>query len=325
MSNSVDSSTDASLKFWNEFKLERQGIADQLERSKTIPTSQLPEHFNNILQTINRLEKELTKATEYIPPYDERQYSMQIRSLVQDLETERTNLTPKPKFSFKSRKTKAKTPTTTPTTTDTPTTDTVAVKHEPGWVEDETMLRFSDISNQWLTLEDSRPPGKQSVDVSLSNLHRCVVSLLDDTIRVSALHVKNVTECVILCGSIEGSVLLYGFSRSVMAIDCHQFRMHDAVNVDILLCVSSRPIIEDCDQVRVGPLKNNEKKEPFVNYFDQMEDFNWLRKQASPHWRVLTEDEATKLNTSVVDDLEKLTSLPQKEHLDAFLEFIPKP
>ncbi|KAI9006652.1 tubulin binding cofactor C-domain-containing protein [Phycomyces nitens] len=316
MSDSPASSTDASLKFWTEFKLERQNIADQLELSKSLAPSQLPQHFNNVLQTISRLEKELTKATEYIPPYDERQYAMQIKALVQELEAKRTALTPKPKFSFKSRKQKQK-----PAIIESPV-DMPAKTVEPGWVEDDSMLRFADMSDQWLTLRDSRQTGKQSVDVSLSNLHRCVVSLLDDTIRVSALHIKNLTECIVLCGSIEGSVLLYGFTRSIIAIDCHQFRMHDAVNVDILLCVSSRPIIEDCDQVRVGPL---EKKEPCVNYFDQMEDFNWLRKQASPHWRVMAEDESEKLNRSLVGNLDSLASLDPKERLDCLVGYIPTP
>lgn len=27
-----------------------------------------------------------------------------------------------------------------------------------------------------------------------------------------------------------------------------------------------------------------------MNYFDQLEDFNWLKKQASPNWRLMDQD-----------------------------------
>lgn len=51
-------------------------IEDQLINSKTLPKTELSNHFNNVLQKINNLEKSLTKATEFIPSYDERQFSL---------------------------------------------------------------------------------------------------------------------------------------------------------------------------------------------------------------------------------------------------------
>lgn len=27
-----------------------------------------------------------------------------------------------------------------------------------------------------------------------------------------------------------------------------------------------------------------------MNYFDQLEDFNWLKKQASPNWKLMDQD-----------------------------------
>lgn len=52
------------------------GIEDELTNLKALPKAELPNSFNNILQQINNLEKRLTKATTFIPSYDERQFSL---------------------------------------------------------------------------------------------------------------------------------------------------------------------------------------------------------------------------------------------------------
>lgn len=52
-----------------------EAIEVQIARSTTLSKTALPQHFQAILQAINDLEKRLTKATEFIPSYDERQYS----------------------------------------------------------------------------------------------------------------------------------------------------------------------------------------------------------------------------------------------------------
>lgn len=51
-------------------------IEHELANLKTLPKTELSNHFNNILQKINDLEKRLTKATTFIPSYDERQFSL---------------------------------------------------------------------------------------------------------------------------------------------------------------------------------------------------------------------------------------------------------
>jgi hypothetical protein len=63
---------------------DHEAIKDQLTRSKDLSKADLPKHFNDILQSINNLEKRLTKATEYIPSYDERQFSLVKISVILD-------------------------------------------------------------------------------------------------------------------------------------------------------------------------------------------------------------------------------------------------
>ncbi|KAI9365028.1 tubulin binding cofactor C-domain-containing protein [Pilaira anomala] len=272
--------TEASNDFWLEFKAEREAIEEQITHSRSLPTSQLPIHFNNILQKINHLEKNVTKATAFIPSYDERQCSLQLKELGDKLESIKSELTPKAKFSFKSRKKKT---TPTPAVVNTP----IVPKEEAEMLSEATVL-LRDKADCILTLKDSEKAQVQqnSVDVLLSNIKRCVIVLEQDNVQISAIHIKNVDSCVIYCGSIEGSVLMYGLTNSVLIVGCHQLRMHDAHNVDMLLHVTSRPIIEDSNQIQVGRFDASDA----VNYFNQIEDFNWLKKQASPNWKIMEQD-----------------------------------
>ena len=177
------------------------------------------------------------------------------------LDTARANLTPKPKFTFKSRKQKrlqqepsADTTTTNVTTSSTTIKSiTTDVSNSPGDGngdddDDDNVISYSDLSDQ---LIEPALPLDNPVDVLLSNLMRCTIILTSG--QISALHIKNLSQCVVVCNTIRGSALMYGFTRSVIAVGCHQFRMHDARTVHVLLNVSSRPIIEDSNDIYVGP------------------------------------------------------------------------
>ncbi|KAI8145667.1 tubulin binding cofactor C-domain-containing protein [Fennellomyces sp. T-0311] len=293
MTSSEPSATEASNKFWHEFKAERTAIEHAIQRSAHIPKPKLADHFQTILQNINGLEKQLTQATEFIPSYDERQYARQIKELGRALDTARANLTPKPKFTFKSRRPQQQQQQQKKVNDSARVADK-ETSHARDYEDDDNVVSFADMSDQLI-----QPAKLDNVDVLLSNLERCTVILT--TGQVSALHIKNLSQCVVVCGAIRGSVLMYGFTRSVIAVGCHQFRMHDARSVNVLLNVSSRPIIEDSTNITVGPYQSMNILDS-VNYYDQVEDFNWLKKQASPNWRVMEDIDADQVNRSVTHD-----------------------
>ncbi|CEP15188.1 hypothetical protein [Parasitella parasitica] len=277
--------TEASNDFWQEFKAERQAIEDQLVTSKTLPKAELPTHFNVVLQQINSLEKCLTKATDFIPSYDERQFSLQIKNLNELLEQTKAELTPKAKFSFKSRKKKSvpADAACSLVVSSAPTVDA------DGDIVSKATVLFKDEQGSVLTLDDAnrKMSNDKSIDILISNLKDCVVILQEGRTQISAVHIKNVEHCVIYCDKIEGSVLTYGLTNSVLITACHQFRMHDAHSVNLMLHVTSRPIIEDSDYIQV--CEWSKISQTSTNYFDQIEDFNWLKKQASPNWKLMSQ------------------------------------
>jgi hypothetical protein len=122
----------------------------------------------------------------------------------------------------------------------------------------------------------SFPDTSEVSDLTISDLNNCIVNLLpdasgghssrDSSLKISALHIRNLTDTVLLLPIIQGSVLLHDLRRCVVVAGCHQvrflsykrstelktrqFRMHNSTSVDVYLSISSTPIIEHCSQIR---------------------------------------------------------------------------
>ena len=134
----------------------------------------------------------------------------------------------------------------------------------------------------YLTIS-SLPTQPQQSDLTLSDLNNCIVNLLppsseEYSLKISALHARNLTQCVVLLPSVDGSALLENISGCIVILGCHQvrfyqriydffeilkiplveqFRMHSSTKVDVFLSVSSNPIIETCSQIRFSQYPNN--------------------------------------------------------------------
>ncbi|KAI1318325.1 hypothetical protein EDD11_006838 [Mortierella claussenii] len=165
-----------------------------------------------------------------------------------------------------------------------------------------------------------------SKDVALTNLTNCTVNLVHEATPLGAIHIRNLKQCTLVIPPVSGSILLHDCEGCVIIGACHQSRMHTSTNMDIYLHVTSEPIIEDCTNMRFAPypydhifpsdsdgqslshlqqsvmspsssngrlvrLFDMNKLSPQVNYFDRVKDFNWLRQQKSPNWRVLEQSE----------------------------------
>lgn len=61
--------------------------------------------------------------------------------------------------------------------------------------------------------------------------------------------------------------------------------------MDVYLHAASRPIIEDCVDVRFAPLPGGFVGEGRENMWDCIDDFKWLKVEPSPNFRVLGVEE----------------------------------
>jgi hypothetical protein len=133
---------------------------------------------------------------------------------------------------------------------------------------------------------------------TLSNLHASVIDLSPASTAspFAAIYLKNITSSLILCGQVAGAIHITNVTDSVLVITTRQFRMHGSRNVDVYLHAASRPIVEDCVDVRFAPLPGGFMGEGMdadgrENMWDRIDDFKWLKVEPSPNFRVLGVEE----------------------------------
>lgn len=196
------------------------------------------------------MRKELTDATAFLPSYDQRQCELvsnairmaqedarscsaqKMREIEGSIERLRATAAPKPKFAFKRKvnQSTASSPSKGATEPSTPQPDSTA---SPQSIAASAGVVLSGRSHEFLDLS-SLPSSVLATDLIVSDLDHCIVYMLpqarsqDDpagrVIRITALHMRNVRNSVLILPSIQGSALLHDLSRCVLALGCHQVR-----------------------------------------------------------------------------------------------------
>ena len=167
-----------------------------------------------------------------------------------------------------------------------------------------TSISMNNHANQHIILPASASHATSSG--TLSNLHRCVVDMSSPTTvgqPFATLTLKNIDRSLIICGHVSGAAHLTNVTNSVIVVASRQFRMHESKACDVYLHASGRPIIEDCSGVRFAPLPDVYLKDAdreVTNRWQEVDDFKWLRAEASPNWTAL--DESKRVSEEVWRD-----------------------
>ena len=77
-------------------------------------------------------------------------------------------------------------------------------------------------------------------------------------VSFAGLSLKNIKHSLVIAGHVAGAAHITGIEDSIIVVTSRQVRMHDCKNVDIYLHCASRPIIEDCSNVRFSPIPNSQ-------------------------------------------------------------------
>ena len=160
---------------------------------------------------------------------------------------------------------------------------------------------------------------------TVTDLDQCVIDMSIPTISSGvpaplpfrSLALKNIKNSLIICGHVEGPVHITNLKNCVVMAMAQQVRIHECEDVTFYLHVLSRPIIEDCKNVRfaktpagyvsylsislsrfggedtntvMSQLTEKQQLEE-ANLFDQVDDFKWLKATPSPHWSLVPEEE----------------------------------
>jgi len=113
----------------------------------------------------------------------------------------------------------------------------------------------------------------------------------------AGLALKNIKNSLIIAGHVAGAAHITAVKDSIIVVASRQVRMHDCKNVIIYLHCASRPIIEDCENIRFAPIPachTSPSEEPIQNHWDEVDDFKWLKAEHRPNWSILPENERLK-------------------------------
>ena len=92
---------------------------------------------------------------------------------------------------------------------------------------------------------------------SVTKMQRCIVDMSVPTANgapFAGLALKNINESLVIAGHVAGAAHITAVENSIIVVASRQVRMHDCKNVDIYLLCASRPIIEDCQNIRFAPI-----------------------------------------------------------------------
>ncbi|KAL5114377.1 hypothetical protein ACEQ8H_007726 [Pleosporales sp. CAS-2024a] len=326
-------------RFYHDFQRNATALREQIDQLSTMPPTgdERSEAIDECLAGIDQLSNNVMDASSYLPAYDQRSYSQKLKDLAEKLQDARKSFNPPKKFSFKTRKNVASPPPNAVESlvASTPNKDTrEAGPPQPAedvadGIEDGPGVRRPSLSHaSKVTITNHRHlhvklPASASHATSsgtVSNLRHCVIDLSAPTMTApfSALYLRNIKDSLVICGQVAGAVHVTDAENSVIVIATRQFRMHGSRKVDVYLHSASRPIIEDCSEVRFAPMPDmfaSAATLQTANHWSEIDDFKWLKVEPSPNFSLLVESERIK------EDVWR-SEVMDNEHLNHVLEVI---
>lgn len=244
------------------------------------------EHFQEILQKINELQEFVNDSKTFLPAYNMKKCANEIKEITKCYEQMHEKILPKKKFTFGKRPTKSIIKANVEETFE-PINKSKVYKEDYG---------FKNRSNETLKLTEDQTYSK---DIALDILSNCNVFICGtpSTVRVSSLSACKVFACA------STSIFVENCKNSVFVSASQQLRIHDTVETDFYIYVTSSAIIENSKQLRFAPIMLNSspilKKSFKMLNFDEptnnwkiINDFDWLSSyESSPNWCEIPEEE----------------------------------
>lgn len=242
--------------------------------NKTVETS----HFPEVLQKINELQKFLNDSKTFVPAYNMKKFSNDLKDTTKSYEQMHEKLMPKKKFAFGKR----------------PTKSVVKVKAEDKFepINESKIYKedcgFKNRSDENLKLNEDQTFSK---DIALDALINCNVLICGtpSTVRVSSLSSCKIFACA------STSIFVENCKNTIFVCASQQLRIHDTIESEFYIYVTSSAIIENCKQLRFAPLTLNSA--PIIKSFEMagfkesnnnwkvVNDFDWLSSyEPSPNW-----------------------------------------
>ncbi|KAJ1970862.1 hypothetical protein H4R34_005926, partial [Dimargaris verticillata] len=224
---SASSPAAAATAFWTDFQATKAQLTDRIGQLQRAVATSSPPQAHTLLQALFQdivlLEGRVTQALVYLPPYDERNYKVQLQELKEAVKALKAQIAPRPKFGFSRRHTPTvPSPTSTPSATVcSPTSPTpghlLVASSNPLGTQDradsgpDAALVVQDVQDSVRTLEPLSISSTFASSPTVCKVQRCrnaVVNLVPTQGNIRSLQLTHLTRCVILVGPVDGSVYL---------------------------------------------------------------------------------------------------------------------
>lgn len=242
------------------------------------------ENFQELLHKINELQEFVNDSKTFLPAYNMKKCSNEIKDITKCYEELHEKLLPKKKFAFGKR----------------PVKSVVKAKAEDKFEPINKFKVYKDYgfknrSNENLKLTEDETFSK---DIALDALINCNVFICGtpSTVRVSSLSTCKIFACA------STSIFIENCKNTIFVCASQQLRIHDTAATDFYIYVTSSAIIENCKELRFAPLTLNSpliQKSFELTGFDGsnnnwkvINDFDWLSSyESSPNWCEIPEEE----------------------------------
>ncbi|KAJ2490619.1 hypothetical protein IWW37_002993 [Coemansia sp. RSA 2050] len=284
----------AAAKFWDYFQQQKEEINALAARNK-----------QDASQRIRELDSSLREAFIYLPPYDQKRLGKDLDELRAQHHQQRVS-SKLQGFKFKSAAAKPNNALATASSSvaaaiseqqpSSEGSNAPALQHSAG-----SSHKFAGISDSWIVADMTSVLGNEGsssspTDCELRDITNSIVDLRQISHSLRALNCHRIQSSIIICGPFAGSVTVRDSNTCVLVLGARQFRLENSQRVDVYLHCTSHPIIEKSSSIRFAPypaeLRTPRIEQEFgtsqlglqPNSFDKVDDFNWLKRQASPNW-----------------------------------------
>ena len=247
-----------------------------------------------ITSKIKLYREEFYNVMEFLPGYDKLQYSKNYDEELEKVNKLRNKLFPKKKFAFSKAnkkqneniKEKEKEKEKKEQELE-KKADELIKKEMEETAETDLVIKDLNDCNKKYTKDEIK--GKNNI--LMENINKCDIYLLYD---FKACYINNCSKCNIYLGSISGGTHITNCTESKIYLMTHQLRIHQTTKTHFYVLINSNPIIEHSKENVFHPLKikydeyeNNLKISGINennNKWDQVQDFQWLKKDKSPNF-----------------------------------------
>ncbi|KAM0324782.1 hypothetical protein ACHAQA_007746 [Verticillium albo-atrum] len=303
---------DPKEKFYRHFQVEVTNLQDHIDRLSSIAVvgGERQDAVDSVLAAISRLSNEVADAADYVPSYDQRNYSQAIKTLTDKLNATTTKLAPRSRFQFKSRAQPSVNSSSAPKSDPrvfsnsndlaAPQPSAAAATNETSEARDtvpplpSTSVRnYNDEIAQPSTSHVRKPSFSTARDIAIygqTGLHILLPATASHA--TSSGRLTDIAGCVVDMSRATGTsapfanLALKNIDRSLVLAGNVDGPVHITGVRDSILVVSAR-------QESPGEVPENQ--------WDQVDDFKWLKAEKSPNWSVLPEEE--RLDEKIWEDV----------------------